>query len=55
LPKAAERERRKADELAPFIEKALARKKRMPPIDDADIPIVRASVAKPVVNQSTAS
>jgi len=54
-PKAAERERRKADELAPFIEKALARKKRMPPIADADIPIVRASVAKPVVNQSTAS
>jgi alkanesulfonate monooxygenase SsuD/methylene tetrahydromethanopterin reductase-like flavin-dependent oxidoreductase (luciferase family) len=54
-PKAAERERRKAEELAPFIEKALARKKRMPPIADADIPIVRASVAKPIVNQSSAS
>src|SRR5262245_37086854 len=54
-PKAAERERRKAEELAPFIEKALARKKRMPPIAEADIPIVRASVAKPIVNQSSAS
>jgi alkanesulfonate monooxygenase SsuD/methylene tetrahydromethanopterin reductase-like flavin-dependent oxidoreductase (luciferase family) len=52
---AAERERRKADELAPFIEKALARKKRMPPLADADIPIVPAAVAKPVVNQSKAS
>jgi alkanesulfonate monooxygenase SsuD/methylene tetrahydromethanopterin reductase-like flavin-dependent oxidoreductase (luciferase family) len=53
--KAAERDRRKAEELAPFIERALARKTRMPPIADRDIPIVRASVAKPVVNQSTAS
>src|SRR6185295_15451657 len=53
--KAAGRERRKAEELAPFIEKALARKKRMPPMADADIPIVRAAVAKPVVNQSQAS
>ena len=51
-PRAAERERRKADELAPFIEKALARKRRMAPPADADIPIVRASVAKPIVNQS---
>jgi alkanesulfonate monooxygenase SsuD/methylene tetrahydromethanopterin reductase-like flavin-dependent oxidoreductase (luciferase family) len=50
-PKAAERERRKAEELAPYIEKALARKKLMPPIADADIPIVRASVAMPVVNE----
>ena len=54
-PKAAEREHRKAEELAPFIEKALARKKRMAPIADADIPIVPAAVAKPVVNQSKAS
>ena len=53
--KAAERDRRKAEELAPFIERALARKTRMPPIADRDIPIVRASVAKPVVNQSKAS
>jgi hypothetical protein len=54
-PKAAEREQRKADELAPFIEKALARKKRMAPLADRDIPIVRASVAKPIVNESRAS
>jgi alkanesulfonate monooxygenase SsuD/methylene tetrahydromethanopterin reductase-like flavin-dependent oxidoreductase (luciferase family) len=51
--KAAERERRKAQELAPYIEKALARKKRMAPLADSDIPVVKASVAKPVVNQST--
>lgn len=50
-PKAAERDRRKADELAPHIKRALARKKRIPPLADADIPVVRASVAKPVVNQ----
>jgi alkanesulfonate monooxygenase SsuD/methylene tetrahydromethanopterin reductase-like flavin-dependent oxidoreductase (luciferase family) len=50
--KAAEREQRKASELAPYIAKALARKKRMAPLADADIPVVRASVAKPVVNQS---
>jgi hypothetical protein len=29
----------------------MARKKRMPPIADADIPIVKASVAAPIVNQ----
>ena len=34
-PKAAERDRRKAEELAPYIAKALARKKRMPPLADA--------------------
>jgi alkanesulfonate monooxygenase SsuD/methylene tetrahydromethanopterin reductase-like flavin-dependent oxidoreductase (luciferase family) len=50
-----ERERHKAEELAPFVQKALARKKYMAPIAAADIPIVRASVAKPVVNQSSAS
>jgi alkanesulfonate monooxygenase SsuD/methylene tetrahydromethanopterin reductase-like flavin-dependent oxidoreductase (luciferase family) len=48
------RERRKDEELAPFIAKALARKKRMPPLAEADIPVVRASVSKPVVNQSGA-
>jgi alkanesulfonate monooxygenase SsuD/methylene tetrahydromethanopterin reductase-like flavin-dependent oxidoreductase (luciferase family) len=51
--KAVEREQRKAEELAPYIEKALARKKRMPPIADADIPVVYASVAAPAVNQSS--
>jgi alkanesulfonate monooxygenase SsuD/methylene tetrahydromethanopterin reductase-like flavin-dependent oxidoreductase (luciferase family) len=50
--KAAERERRKAEELAPYIERALARKRVMVPLADADIPVVRASVAKPAVNQS---
>jgi len=48
----AEHDRRKAEELAPFVERALARKRRMPPLADADIPVVRASVAKPIVNQS---
>jgi alkanesulfonate monooxygenase SsuD/methylene tetrahydromethanopterin reductase-like flavin-dependent oxidoreductase (luciferase family) len=50
---AAEREKRKAAELAPYIERALARKQRMPPIADADIPVVRASVAKPILNTSS--
>ena len=48
---AAKRDRRKADELAPHIERALARKKRMPPLADVDIPVVRASVAAPIVNR----
>ena len=50
--KRAERDRHKAEELAPFIAQALARKRRMPPLADADIPVVRASVARPVVNQA---
>jgi alkanesulfonate monooxygenase SsuD/methylene tetrahydromethanopterin reductase-like flavin-dependent oxidoreductase (luciferase family) len=53
--KTVAREKRKAEELAPYIERALARKKRMPPLADADIPVVHASVAKPVVNQSNAA
>jgi alkanesulfonate monooxygenase SsuD/methylene tetrahydromethanopterin reductase-like flavin-dependent oxidoreductase (luciferase family) len=52
--KAEERAAAKAEELAPFIAKALARKKKMAPLGDADIPVVRASVAKPAVNQSAA-
>jgi alkanesulfonate monooxygenase SsuD/methylene tetrahydromethanopterin reductase-like flavin-dependent oxidoreductase (luciferase family) len=48
--RAAERDQRKADELAPHVEKALARKKRMAPLADADIPVVKASVARPIVN-----
>ena len=35
----------------PTSSRALARKKVMPPLADADIPVVRAAVAKPVVNQ----
>jgi len=46
------REGRKAEELAPFIARALARKKVRAPLAEADIPVVRASVAKPVVNRS---
>lgn len=42
----AERQRCKATDLAPFVGAALARKTWMPPLDDADIPVVRASVAK---------
>jgi hypothetical protein len=42
----AERRARKAADLAPFVEAALARKTWMQPLDDADIPVVRASVAK---------
>jgi alkanesulfonate monooxygenase SsuD/methylene tetrahydromethanopterin reductase-like flavin-dependent oxidoreductase (luciferase family) len=38
----AERVRRKAEELAPFVEAAMARKPRMAPLADADIPPVVA-------------
>jgi alkanesulfonate monooxygenase SsuD/methylene tetrahydromethanopterin reductase-like flavin-dependent oxidoreductase (luciferase family) len=48
---AAEREARKAAELAPFIEAALARKQWMQPLADGEVPIVRASVAKAQINQ----
>jgi alkanesulfonate monooxygenase SsuD/methylene tetrahydromethanopterin reductase-like flavin-dependent oxidoreductase (luciferase family) len=49
--KAPGREARKAAELAPYMAQALARKQRMAPLIEADIPVVRASVAKPIVNQ----
>ncbi len=42
----ATRQRRKHEELAPFIEAALARKRWMQPLADDEIPVVRASVAK---------
>ena len=42
----ADRQQRKTAELAPFVEAALARKVWMQPLADADIPVVRASVAK---------
>ena len=48
--RAAERDERKADDLARHVEKALARKKRMAQLAGADIPVVKASVARPVVN-----
>ena len=45
------RERAKAEELAPYIEAALARKPWMQPLADEDIPVVRASVKKVEVNR----
>jgi alkanesulfonate monooxygenase SsuD/methylene tetrahydromethanopterin reductase-like flavin-dependent oxidoreductase (luciferase family) len=40
------KEARKAEELAPFIEAALARKQRMRPLSDKEIPVVPASRAR---------
>ena len=48
----AEREARKASELAPYIEAALARKNWMKPLADDEIPVVKASVVKAQVNQT---
>ena len=48
-----EREARKAEELAPYVEAALARKPRMAELADAEIPVVRASVARAQVNQGS--
>jgi hypothetical protein len=45
------REKRKAAELAPYIDAALRRKKWMPELTDNEVPVVRASVAKAQVNQ----
>jgi len=42
--RAAEREARKAEELAPYYEAALRRKRFMQPLRDDEIPVVRASV-----------
>ena len=49
----AEREAKKAKELAPFIEAALARKPWMKPLEDREIPVVKASVTRAQVNQTT--
>ena len=48
---AAAREARKRQELAPFIAAALARKKWMKPLADDEIPVVKASVARALVNR----
>ena len=48
----ARREAEKAEALAPHIAAALARKPRMAPLADADIPVVRAAVAKVELNRS---
>ncbi len=50
VERAAQRERRKAEELAPYIEKALARKKFMPPLADDEIPDVVA-LGRQIVEQ----
>ena len=42
----AEREAKKAKELAPYLEAAMARKKWMAPLADDEIPVVKASVAR---------
>ncbi|MCS5619902.1 MAG: LLM class flavin-dependent oxidoreductase [Myxococcota bacterium] len=49
-----EREANKAKELAPYIEAALARKQRMAPLNQDEVPVVRASVARAQVNQGSA-
>ena len=48
-----EREANKAKELAPYIEAALARKQRMAPLNQDEVPVVRASVARAQVNQGS--
>lgn len=47
----AEREAKKAAELAPFIEAAMARKRWMKPLEDHEIPVVPASRAKAQINE----
>jgi alkanesulfonate monooxygenase SsuD/methylene tetrahydromethanopterin reductase-like flavin-dependent oxidoreductase (luciferase family) len=49
----ADREKRKARDLAPHIEAALKRKRWMKPLADHEIPVVKASVAKAQVNQTS--
>jgi alkanesulfonate monooxygenase SsuD/methylene tetrahydromethanopterin reductase-like flavin-dependent oxidoreductase (luciferase family) len=50
---AAARDEQKRRELAPFVERALARKQWMRPLGDDDIPLVTASRAKAEVNRAT--
>ncbi|MBI1197777.1 MAG: LLM class flavin-dependent oxidoreductase [Phenylobacterium sp.] len=49
---AAEREAKKAAELAPYIEAAMARKRWMPPLAAEDIPVVPASRPKAQINEA---
>ena len=48
----AEREAKKAAELAPYLEAAMARKRWMAPLADADIPVVPASRVKAQINEA---
>jgi alkanesulfonate monooxygenase SsuD/methylene tetrahydromethanopterin reductase-like flavin-dependent oxidoreductase (luciferase family) len=49
----AAREARKQEELAPYVAAALARKKWMKPLADDEIPVVKASVARALVNRGS--
>ena len=51
---AVQREARKAAELAPYIEAALARKTWMAPMADDQIPVVKASVVRAQINETAA-
>lgn len=51
----AAREAKKQAELAPYIEAALKRKNWMKPLEDHEIPVVKASVAKAQVNQGSSA
>ena len=51
----AEREAAKAEELAPYVERALARKERMRPLERHEIPVVEASKVRAEVPASTIS
>jgi hypothetical protein len=46
------RERRKAEDLAPFIAAAMGRKQWMKPLADHEIPVVKASVQKAQINET---
>jgi hypothetical protein len=48
----AAREARKAEELAPFIAAAMARKPLRPAMGDDEIPVVKASVVRAQVNEA---
>ena len=49
---AAEREAKKAAELAPYLEAAMKRKRWMKPLEDHEIPVVPASRAKAQINEA---
>jgi alkanesulfonate monooxygenase SsuD/methylene tetrahydromethanopterin reductase-like flavin-dependent oxidoreductase (luciferase family) len=51
--RAVAREARKAEELAPYIHAALARKPRMAELADDEIPVVRASVKQAQINRAS--
>lgn len=51
----AKREATKAEDLAPYIRQAMARKQVMAPLADQDIPVVEASVAKVRINEGEAA